>query len=108
MGSSHRLEPIFVRGKSPSGSGRAKKWPWRYPPTVAGIQVNHCKNPCCRNFGVAPLHDRKRGRHPAGTAEPMPGDYIAVGVGKGVSGLKCLRAGKYFPCKAISLLPKSF
>lgn len=27
----------------------------RIPPTVDGIQVNFCKNPACRNYGVIPL-----------------------------------------------------
>ena len=86
--------------KSPSGSGRLKKWPWRYPPTAAGIQVNHCKNPCCLNFGVAPLHDRKRGRPADGALEPSPGDYIATGIGKGAPGLKCLLCGEIFPMQS--------
>jgi transposase-like protein len=30
----------------------------------------------------------------------MPGDYIAVGVGKGVSGLKCLLCGEVFPMQS--------
>ena len=86
--------------KSPSGSGRLKKWPWRYPPTAAGIQVNHCKNPCCLNFGVAPLHDRKRGRPFGGGAEPMPGDYIVVATGRSLPSLKCLLCGEIFPMQS--------
>ena len=32
----------------------------RIPPSVDGIQVNFCKNPTCRTFGVPPdLYSRK-------------------------------------------------
>ena len=32
----------------------------RVPPAVAGIQVNHCKNALCSNFGVLALQSRGR------------------------------------------------
>lgn len=86
--------------KSPSGSGGPQKWPWRFPPTAAGIQVNHCKNPKCRNFGVPPLHERKRRRPSEGTAVPMPGDYVVVATGKGLPALKCVLCGEIFPMQS--------
>ena len=74
------------------------KWP-RYPPTVAGIQVNHCKSPTCRNFGVPPGPAPKRGVRPKNEPprEPGPGDYTVVATGKAQPALKCLLCGEIFP-----------
>ncbi|MCX7247468.1 MAG: hypothetical protein NTX31_07320 [Burkholderiales bacterium] len=76
--------------KSPSGSEKPK-WPWRYPPTAAGVQVNHCKNPFCKNFGVPPK-DKKAHR-----AKPTVGDYMVVASGKNKPCLKCSLCGEIFP-----------
>ena len=76
--------------KSPSGSEKPN-WPWRYPPTAAGIQVNHCKNPLCENFGVPPAAKKARG------AEPKAGDYAVVASGKNKPCLKCSLCGEVFP-----------
>lgn len=76
--------------KSSSESG-GSKWRWRYPPTAAGIQVNHCKNPRCENFGVPP-NDKKAHRAPAAR-----GDYVVVATGKGKPSLKCPLCGEVFP-----------
>lgn len=64
--------------RPPAGS-----W-WRYPPTAAGIQVNHYKNPLCANFGIAPRHSHGslRGKKLKG-ADPVPGDYTFIGVSAG-------------------------
>lgn len=71
------------------------KWP-RYPPTAAGIQVNHCKSPTCRNFGVPPKLESPRGRAHAGRT-PGPGDYSVVATGKAKPALKCLLCDEIFP-----------
>lgn len=39
----------------------------RVPPAVAGIQVNHCKNALCSNFGVPALQSRGRVEGGAGS-----------------------------------------
>lgn len=74
------------------------KWP-RYPPTAAGIQVNHCKSPTCKNFGIPPGVAPKRGARPQGALpkEPAPGDYIVVAYRKGNPCLKCSLCGEIFP-----------
>lgn len=61
--------------------------PSRVPPAVAGIQVNFCKNPVCRNFGV-PAKERPKG----GTAKD---GYHSVSGGSGVPVLSCRRCGEY-------------
>jgi hypothetical protein len=72
------------------------KWPPRFPPDAAGIQVNHCKNPMCANFGVPPkaVSSSIRGRLPAGVVQPAleAGDYIVVGQGKGEGAILALQA----------------
>ena len=40
------------------------------------------QEPCCLNFGVAPLHDRKRGRPADGALEPSPGTTSRLALGK--------------------------
>ena len=82
-----------------SSSDKTKfKWP-RYPPTAAGIQVNHCKSPTCRNFGVPPGPAPQREGRPKSEPprEPAPGDYIVVAPGKDQPALKCLLCGEIFP-----------
>jgi transposase-like protein len=61
------------------------KW-WRYPPTAAGIQVNHCKNPLCANFGVPPYDKRPRRR--------------AVASAKGHPLLRCEICKSHFPMQS--------
>ena len=48
------------------------------------MQVNACRNPRCANFGVPPLTRVDRGPNPK-----VADNYIAVGVGKSASGLRC-------------------
>ena len=71
------------------------KWP-RYPSTAAGIQVNHCKSPTCRNFGVPPKLESRRGGASTGRTHG-PGDYSVVATGKAQPALKCLLCGEIFP-----------
>lgn len=54
----------------------------RIPPEVDGIQVNHCKNPLCQNFGVPALESRWR--VPSGI-----GSYQLAGSGKDSPVLIC-------------------
>jgi transposase-like protein len=80
---------ILSKKKSPS-----VKPPWRYPPDAAGIQVNHCKNPTCANFGVPPKEVVAKG---PGGARPIgvpkkkaePGDYKVTATGRGKPSLFC-------------------
>lgn len=72
------------------------KWPWRFPPTAAGIQVNHCRNPKCGNFGVSPRHESKRGKRAAAYPGAQPGDYTVVAQGKGIPSLRCHLCGETF------------
>lgn len=73
------------------------RW-WRIPPAVRGVQVNHCKNPLCANFGIAPSPDgsprRKKGT-PAG-----PGDYVIVAAGAGRPQLRCELCGEHVPLQS--------
>lgn len=79
-----------------SSSDKTKfKWP-RYPPTAAGIQVNHCKSPTCQNFGVPPKLESRRARACAGRTYGS-GDYSVVATGKAQPALKCLLCGEIFP-----------
>jgi transposase-like protein len=79
--------------KSPSGI----RW-WRVPPAVRDVQVNHCKNPLCGNFGIAPSPDggprRKKGT-PAG-----PGDYVIVAAGAGRPQLRCELCSEHVPLQS--------
>jgi len=79
---------FISKAKLPSGS----KW-WRYPPTVKGIQLNHCKNPLCANFGIPPKAEpaKGRGKPTKGTVHspPEPGDYIVTATGRGRPALRC-------------------
>lgn len=79
------------------------KW-WRYPPTVKGIQVNHCKNPLCANFGIPPKPEaaKGRGRPPPGTVHALveAGDYIVSASGKGQPKLVCELCGETIPMQS--------
>lgn len=67
---------------------------------MGDIQVNHCKNPKCPNFGVPPSNERKRGRSAQSTNPPIPGDYIVPSTGKSSPALKCLLCGEIFPMQS--------
>lgn len=70
---------------------------FRAPPPHEGLQVNFCKNPKCRNFGVP--EPPFRPRRPAG-APPKIGDYTLVAAGKGKPLLKCSLCGETFPMRS--------
>ena len=82
-------------------------WPPRFPPTAAGIQVNHCKNPLCGNFGIPPKLEpsNPRGRPPKGTV-PLPpglGDYIINHRSRGsgsIPGLRCSLCDEVIPMQS--------
>lgn len=86
--------------KSLLAPGPARKWPPRFPPAVAGIQVNHCKNPKCGNFGVPPKPESRRGSAATRAADVGPGDYTVVAAGKGLPQLKCRLCGETFPMQS--------
>lgn len=74
----------------------------RFPSTAAGIQVNHCKNPVCKNFGVPPKAEATvpvRGRRPKSAPGPEPGDYLAINV-QGQQYLKCQLCGESIPLQS--------
>jgi len=84
---------VLSKKKSPS-AGK----PWRYPPTAAGIQVNHCKNPKCANFGVPP-HPHRTYRRKA-TTPAGPGDYTVAASGKSQPMLRCELCGEHVPMQS--------
>lgn len=74
----------------------------RYPARAAGIQVNHCKNPECANFGVIPKPDALppgRGRRRKDTPAAGPGDYLDTSI-KGQQYLKCQLCGESVPLQS--------
>lgn len=81
-------------------SGSPGPWPPRFPPTAAGIQVNHCNNPRCGNFGVPPKPESKRGAAAVRAADVGPGDYTVVAAGKNQPQLKCRLCGEIFPMQS--------
>lgn len=71
----------------------------RVPPPVGGIQVNHCKNPNCANFGVPPADAGRRPKPAPGTVLG-PGDYVVVSSGKGLPMLRCELCGEHIPMQS--------
>lgn len=86
--------------KSLLAAGSPGKWPPRFPPAAAGIQVNHCKNPRCANFAVPPKPESKRGSAATRAADVGPGDYRVVAAGKWLPQLKCLLCGETVPMQS--------
>ena len=76
------LERFLVRGKI-----FFSEMATQFPAVAAGIQVIHCKNPKCANFGLPPnaAPSHPLGRPTKGTvlATPKPGDYLLSGRGRG-------------------------
>ena len=69
--------------------------PTRIPPAVAGIQINFCKNPACRNFGV-PAEER-----PAGRKNAVHGSgYSSITGGVGIPLLLCRHCKETPPIKS--------
>lgn len=69
--------------------------PSRIPPAVSGIQVNFCKNPACRNFGV-PAEERATGRKQARRGSP----YRSVGSSSSVASILCQLCKEIPPIKS--------
>lgn len=70
----------------------------RIPEAAAGIQVNFCKNPKCRNFGKpASTAHQPRGRN--SSFHPERDDYKLTG-DKVDAALKCLSCGKFTTIKS--------
>lgn len=86
--------------KSLLAGGSPAKRSHRFPPTAAGIQVNHCKNPKCENFGVPPKAVAGRGRASTPAAAVGPGDYTVVASGKDLPALKCRLCGEITPMQS--------
>ena len=65
----------------------------RVPIEVGTIQVNFCKNPQCRNFGIPASTIRQpRGR---GSVERSRDTYSIAGTGRGTPMLRCSFCGQY-------------
>lgn len=62
----------------------------RIPPECSGIQVNYCKSPVCRNYGVPPEQTSVRGRN----------SYTLESRNAGISGCLCTSCGEEFPLKS--------
>jgi transposase-like protein len=72
----------------------------RVPVEVDGVQVNHCRNPHCTNFGIpAQTTPVRKGRPPRG-ANSRPDLYRLNGLGKYVPGLKCGDCSETVPIKS--------
>jgi hypothetical protein len=70
---------------------------WWYPPSAAGIQANHCKNPQCQNFGIAPIQTRrKKTKGSSGSSS----DYTVVASGKGHPVLRCNVCFEHLPMQS--------
>jgi len=69
----------------------------RAPAPFGGLDLNHCKNPACGNFGVPETVDRpiRSSGQPA-----QPGDYVLVAAGKNKPILKCLLCSETFPMRS--------
>lgn len=63
--------------ETPFGRGKVGRPPGVLP-EVDGIQVNHCRNVECENFGVSPRQDVRRGRSRRHTPR-VSDDYRIVG-----------------------------
>lgn len=72
----------------------------RVPVAFEGVQVNFCKNPSCKNFGVPvnPYINRLRGAAKKAAAEAD--DYIISGYGKGYPSIKCQLCNEGNPVKS--------
>ena len=66
--------------------------PSRVPSAVDGIQINYCKNPICKNFGVPALE--------RGYKKTAADNYIAGGGGVSIPVLKCKFCGEFPPIKS--------
>ena len=72
----------------------------RLPPSYRGIQVNYCKSPVCKNFGI-PAKQGSRGR--GGVAKDRDPNYTVSGAGKAtdfVTTFKCKSCSEHLPIKS--------
>ncbi len=67
---------------------------------MAGIQVNHCKNPKCANFGVPPKPVVTRGKGGVPDGMEGPGDYTVVATGKDLPALRCRLCSEVTPMQS--------
>lgn len=102
-----RISYPFLKFLEKKDDKPAKKLAWtgpRIPPesshifsdgTSFSIQITHCKNPICANFGITPKPESIKGRK-AGTND----SYLISGIGPGESALSCKLCGKYTTIKS--------
>jgi hypothetical protein len=80
----------FCVGEKFFSNKNPRKRRGRIPPSCNGVQVNHCKDPTCPNFGVAADPDPpSRCRY----ADPAKQDVYKVGRKKGNPKLICKECG---------------
>lgn len=65
----------------------------RVPPAIHGIQVNHCKNPVCDNFGLPVAEGATRGKY-------ADNAYAIVATGAKQPAAKCNSCGEIFGLKS--------
>ena len=65
----------------------------RVPPPAAGININHCKNPTCTNFGVPIPEVAQKGPGAVNT-------YTIVAVGAKAPAARCNACGEVFTLKS--------
>ena len=71
--------------------------PGRVPQPYGNIEINFCKNPLCKNFGVpASPKVQPRGRY----ADPAKQDGYICRRHEGIPRLKCKLCGAIFPIKS--------
>lgn len=70
----------------------------RIPPAAAGIQMNFCKNPGCKNFGIPASQEATRGS----AARTKRNLYTVVASGMNYPQLRCNGCGEHFPVKSNS------
>ena len=70
--------------------------PSRIPSAAEGIQVNYCKNPTCKNYGI-PALENLPGRKKVITGQDS---YISSGGGTSLPVLKCKLCNEFPPIKS--------
>jgi len=68
----------------------------RVPASAAGIQVNFCKNPACKNFSVPVPETTTKGRPTNGVENP----YTLTGTAAKSAIARCNGCGEHFPIKS--------
>ena len=72
--------------------GLAPAFP-RIPTPVRGVDVNHCKNPACKAFGVPVEQSVKRGKG-------ADNAHTVVATGKGLPAIRCNCCGSVYHMKS--------